>query len=56
MQGALIATSGEITSLFLAPPLISEDEDLRRIADALHHGLQVADDELERTSGGAAAS
>jgi 4-aminobutyrate aminotransferase-like enzyme len=49
--GALIATSGEITSLFLAPPLISEDEDLRRIVDALHHGLQVADDELERASG-----
>jgi 4-aminobutyrate aminotransferase-like enzyme len=54
--GALIATSGEITSLFLAPPLISEDEDLRRIVDALDHGLQVADDELQRASGRAAAS
>ncbi|HEY2440949.1 MAG TPA: aminotransferase class III-fold pyridoxal phosphate-dependent enzyme [Solirubrobacteraceae bacterium] len=45
--GSLIATSGEITSLFLAPPLISEEEDLRRIVDALDHGLSVADAELE---------
>jgi 4-aminobutyrate aminotransferase-like enzyme len=43
--GALIATSGEITSLFLAPPLISEEDDLRRIVDALDHGLAVADAE-----------
>ena len=44
--GALIATSGEITSLFLAPPLISEEGDLRQIVDALDHGLAVADAEV----------
>lgn len=44
--GALIATSGEQTSLFIAPPLIVSDEELDQIFDALHHGLVVADAEL----------
>jgi 4-aminobutyrate aminotransferase-like enzyme len=44
--GALIATSGEQTSLFLAPPLIISDTELSLIFDALHHGLELADTEL----------
>jgi 4-aminobutyrate aminotransferase-like enzyme len=48
--GALIATSGEETSLFLAPPLISSEDDLARIIDALDHGLELADEELGKTA------
>jgi 4-aminobutyrate aminotransferase-like enzyme len=44
--GALIATSGEQTSLFIAPPLIITDTELGLIFDALHHGLELADTEL----------
>lgn len=44
--GALIATSGEQTSLFLAPPLIITDEELDAILDALDEGLAVADAEV----------
>jgi 4-aminobutyrate aminotransferase-like enzyme len=44
--GALIATSGEQTSLFLAPPLVISDAELAQIFDALHHGLELADKEL----------
>jgi 4-aminobutyrate aminotransferase-like enzyme len=44
--GALIATSGEQTSLFLAPPLIVTEGELDRIVDALHEGLEVADREM----------
>lgn len=43
--GALIATSGEQTSLFLAPPLVISETELDRVFDALHHGLTVADQE-----------
>lgn len=43
--GALIGTSGEQTSLFIAPPLIIEECDLHRIIDALDHGLELADQE-----------
>ena len=49
--GALIATSGEQTSLFLAPPLVISDTDLQLLLDALDAGLVVADDELARTAG-----
>ncbi|HWD73493.1 MAG TPA: aminotransferase class III-fold pyridoxal phosphate-dependent enzyme [Solirubrobacteraceae bacterium] len=45
--GALIATSGEQTPLFIAPPLISDEEDLTRIVAALDHGLGLADAEYE---------
>ena len=45
--GALIATSGEQTSLFLAPPLIVSDSELDTIFDALHHGLALADEKLD---------
>jgi 4-aminobutyrate aminotransferase-like enzyme len=44
--GALIATSGEQTSLFLAPPLVISDAELAQVFDALHHGLELADKEL----------
>jgi 4-aminobutyrate aminotransferase-like enzyme len=44
--GALIATSGEQTSLFLAPPLIVEREEIEEIFEALDHGLTLADREL----------
>jgi 4-aminobutyrate aminotransferase-like enzyme len=48
--GALIATSGEQTSLFLAPPLVVSDRELGLIFDALHHGLELADTELAASS------
>jgi 4-aminobutyrate aminotransferase-like enzyme len=43
--GALIGTSGEQTSLFLAPPLIIEEDEVLRLLDALDAGLSVADAE-----------
>jgi len=42
-EGALIATSGEETQVFLAPPLNCPEEDLDRILGALDRGLEVAD-------------
>ncbi len=45
--GALIATSGEQTSLFLAPPLIVSESELDTVFDALHHGLAVADEQFD---------
>jgi 4-aminobutyrate aminotransferase-like enzyme len=45
--GALIGTSGEETSLFLAPPLIIEDDELQRLVEALDDGLLAADRILE---------
>jgi 4-aminobutyrate aminotransferase-like enzyme len=49
--GVMIATSGEQTSIFIAPPLIVEEDELKRILAALDHGLALADAELERTPG-----
>jgi 4-aminobutyrate aminotransferase-like enzyme len=49
--GALIATSGEQTSLFLAPPLIATEAELNQIFSALHDGLEVADRELAASAG-----
>src|SRR5216683_3958782 len=46
--GAVIGTSGEQTSLFLAPPLIISENESHQLLDALDHGLQVADQEHER--------
>ncbi|WP_334173944.1 aminotransferase class III-fold pyridoxal phosphate-dependent enzyme [Pseudoxanthobacter sp.] len=40
--GALIGTSGEQTSLFLAPALIISEADLGRLLDALDYGLEAA--------------
>ena len=47
----MIATSGEQTSIFIAPPLIVEEDELKRILAAADHGLALADAELERTAG-----
>lgn len=44
-EGVLISTSAEQTSLFIAPPLIVEREDLDRIFGALDRALAVADAE-----------
>ena len=44
--GALLATSGEQTSLFVAPPLIVSDAELEVLFDALDAGLEVADQAL----------
>lgn len=41
--GALIATSGEQTSLFLAPALIVSEAELEQIFAALDHGLELSD-------------
>jgi len=49
--GVLIATSGEQTSLFLAPPLVVSERELGMIFDALHHGLELADKEAARGAG-----
>ncbi|HEY4829042.1 MAG TPA: aminotransferase class III-fold pyridoxal phosphate-dependent enzyme [Solirubrobacteraceae bacterium] len=48
--GALILTSGEEGCLFLAPPLISEDQDLERLVAALDHGLELADEVIGSSS------
>jgi len=48
--GAMIATSGEQTSLFIAPPLIIEEKELTKVLEALDHGLELADAELERAA------
>ena len=43
--GALIGTSGEQTSLFLAPPFIIQEAEVKQLLEGLDHGLKVADDE-----------
>jgi 4-aminobutyrate aminotransferase-like enzyme len=48
--GAMIATSGEQTSLFLAPPLIVEREHLETLLGALDHGLELADAEVHEVT------
>jgi len=48
--GVLIATSGEQTSLFIAPPLIVEEEELKTILEAVDHGLALADEAYERAA------
>jgi 4-aminobutyrate aminotransferase-like enzyme len=42
--GAVIGTSGEQTSLFLAPPLVISKTEAALLLDALDHGLDVADE------------
>jgi 4-aminobutyrate aminotransferase-like enzyme len=44
--GVMVATSGEQTSLFIAPPLIVEPEQLATILEAIDHGLALADAEV----------
>jgi 4-aminobutyrate aminotransferase-like enzyme len=48
--GALFGTSGEQTSVFFAPPLISTDEELEEALFALDRGLEVADEELAQAA------
>ena len=43
--GAVIGTSGEQTSLFLAPPLVISEQEAEQLLTALDHGLDVADEE-----------
>jgi 4-aminobutyrate aminotransferase-like enzyme len=45
--GAVIGTSGEQTSLFLAPPLIISEAESELLLQALDHGLELADREHE---------
>lgn len=45
-MGVMIGTSGEQTSLFIAPPLIVTQADLERIFDVLDQALALADAEL----------
>ncbi len=49
--GVLVATSGEQTSLFIAPPLIVTEEELKTILEAVDHGLVLADEAHERSAG-----
>lgn len=48
--GVMVATSGEQTSLFIAPPLIVEREQVMAILEAVDHGLELADAEFERAA------
>ncbi|MDJ1007848.1 MAG: aminotransferase class III-fold pyridoxal phosphate-dependent enzyme [Paracoccaceae bacterium] len=43
--GALIGTSGEQISLFIAPSFVISDSELHGILDALDYGLEIADEE-----------
>jgi 4-aminobutyrate aminotransferase-like enzyme len=47
--GAVIGTSGEQTSLFLAPPLIIDALESEALLEALDHGLELADAEFSRS-------
>jgi 4-aminobutyrate aminotransferase-like enzyme len=46
--GAVIGTSGEQTSLFLAPPLVISNAEAAQLLDALDHGLDIADQRCAR--------
>lgn len=48
--GALIGTSGEQISLFLAPPFIISETELEGILTALDYGLEIADQESARAA------
>lgn len=49
-MGVVIGTSGEQTSLFLAPPLIVSDAEIGQILDTLDEALKVADAAMDRAS------
>lgn len=49
-HGVLFATSGEQTSLFLAPPLIVSQQELGQMFDALDDALVLADHEHEQSA------
>ena len=46
--GAVIGTSGEQTSLFIAPPLIISELESESLLEALDYGLELADQEFAR--------
>lgn len=48
--GALIGTSGEQISLFLAPSFVISEAELEGILSALDYGLEIADDEWAQRS------
>jgi 4-aminobutyrate aminotransferase-like enzyme len=48
--GALIGTSGEQISLFLAPSFVISEVELDGILKALDYGLEIADREMERAA------
>ncbi|MBL4757470.1 MAG: aminotransferase class III-fold pyridoxal phosphate-dependent enzyme [Rhizobiales bacterium] len=48
--GALIGTSGEQISLFLAPSFIISEAELEGILSALDYGLEIADEEHAKTA------
>ena len=48
--GVLVATSGEQTSLFIAPPLIVTEDELMTILAAVDHGLALADEARDRSA------
>ncbi len=50
-NGAVVGTSGEETSLFLAPPLIVSDAEIGQILDILDDALFVADEAHARRAG-----
>jgi 4-aminobutyrate aminotransferase-like enzyme len=49
-QNVVIGTSGEQTSLFLAPALIISDAEINLLLDVLDHSLTVADEAFERSA------
>ena len=50
-QNVSIGTSGEQTSLFLAPALTISDSELDHLLQVLDHALTAADEEYARTAG-----
>jgi 4-aminobutyrate aminotransferase-like enzyme len=52
--GVLVATSGEQTSLFVAPALTVSEEELDTLLAALDHGLELADQEAAKGVGSGA--
>ena len=44
--GAAVGTSGERTSMFIAPPLVMEEGDVMRLLDVVDEALEVADAEV----------
>jgi 4-aminobutyrate aminotransferase-like enzyme len=48
--GAVIGTSGEQTSLFLAPALVISDQEAEKLLAALDHGLAIADERHRRSN------
>jgi 4-aminobutyrate aminotransferase-like enzyme len=48
--GAVIGTSGEQTSLFLAPALVISQQEAEALLAALDHGLEIADEQHRRSN------